>query len=55
MAQRESEGGGTLVNVFGLELPEGMPGDMTGPHGPFVPLRDLAYYGAHGKVRPADG
>jgi hypothetical protein len=53
MAQRDDDSGHTLVNVGTWEVPEGMRVESVGPHR-FVAMRDLAYYGAHGRVREED-
>lgn len=54
MAARTDDSGAVLVNMVGSALPPGMPGAPVGGHGPFVAMRDVAYYAAYGKVRPAN-
>lgn len=50
MSNHDDDSGHTLVNIGSMEAPEGMKVESVGPYR-FVAMRDLAYYGAHGRLR----
>lgn len=50
IAERGGDTEFVLLNLFGLDLPEGMPGTKLGKHC-FATYRDVAFYAYHGRVR----